>query len=70
MKLTQGLASIRPGITQERINGIYRSLDEYVEMVRQEHPEAQRQLSVVLVRYAVANAPYILRLCFCLSLIL
>ncbi len=30
MKLTQGMAKIQPGITQERIDGIYRSLDEYV----------------------------------------
>jgi hypothetical protein len=43
MKLTQGMAKIQPGITQERIDGIYRSLDEYVEMVRQEHPESERQ---------------------------
>jgi hypothetical protein len=43
MKLTQGTAKIQPGITQERIDGIYRSLDEYVDMVRQEHPESERQ---------------------------
>ncbi|MGK7874830.1 MAG: hypothetical protein AB4426_16470, partial [Xenococcaceae cyanobacterium] len=43
MKLTQGMAAIRPGITQERINGIYRSLDEYVDMVRQEQPQSERR---------------------------
>jgi hypothetical protein len=43
MKLTQGMAKIQPSITQERIDGIYRSLDEYVDMVRQEHPESERQ---------------------------
>jgi hypothetical protein len=43
MKLTQGLAAIQPGITQERIDGIYRALDEYVGRVRQEHPPSERQ---------------------------
>lgn len=43
MKLTQALVEIQPGITQERIKGIYRSLDEYVEMLHQEHPEQERQ---------------------------
>jgi hypothetical protein len=43
MKLTQAGVEVRSGITQERINGIYRSLNEYVEMVHQEHPEGERQ---------------------------
>ncbi|PSF28338.1 hypothetical protein C7H19_24720 [Aphanothece hegewaldii CCALA 016] len=43
MKLTQAGVEIHPRITPERINGIYRSLDEYVEMLHQEHPERERQ---------------------------
>jgi hypothetical protein len=42
-RLTQGLALIRPGITEERIDGSYRALDEYVDRVRQEHPPRERQ---------------------------
>ncbi len=44
MTLKQGLAVMQPGITQERIEGIYRSLNEYVETTRQEHPEQERQV--------------------------
>ncbi|MGH2412968.1 MAG: hypothetical protein ACRDEA_04590, partial [Microcystaceae cyanobacterium] len=43
MRLTQGVTEIRPGITQERIDGIYKALDEYVGMVRQEHPGQERK---------------------------
>ncbi|MDV3002854.1 MAG: hypothetical protein N5P05_004509 (plasmid) [Chroococcopsis gigantea SAG 12.99] len=43
MKLTGGLATLNSGITDERINAIYDSLDEYVEMVRGEHPDGERQ---------------------------
>jgi hypothetical protein len=59
IKLTQGLASIRPGITQERIQGIYKALDEYVEMVRQEHPESERQqLAAALWHHAHTRDEY------------
>jgi hypothetical protein len=44
MTLNQSLAVMRPGITPERIEGIYRSLNEYVETIRQEHPEQERQV--------------------------
>ncbi|MEG3437854.1 hypothetical protein V0288_12070 [Pannus brasiliensis CCIBt3594] len=42
IKLTGGTAAIRPGITHERIEGIYKALDEYVEMVRSQHPPGER----------------------------
>ena len=42
--LNQGLAVMRPGITDERIEGIYHALNEYVSTIRQEHPETERQV--------------------------
>ncbi|MGK7873459.1 MAG: hypothetical protein AB4426_09135, partial [Xenococcaceae cyanobacterium] len=52
LKLTQGMAAIQPGITSERIDGIYRSLDEYVDMVRQEHPESERRALAAALWYS------------------
>ncbi len=59
MRLNQGMATIRPGITLERINGIYRSLDEYVDMVRQEHPQSERRaLAAALWHHAHTRDRY------------
>ncbi len=59
MKLTQGLAAIQPGITQERSDGIYRALDEYVDRVRQEHPPSERQaLAAALWHHAHTRDEY------------
>ncbi|MDV3001145.1 MAG: hypothetical protein N5P05_002751 [Chroococcopsis gigantea SAG 12.99] len=43
MKLTGGQGALNSGITQEPINAIYSSLDEYVEMVRSQHPPGERK---------------------------
>jgi DNA primase len=59
MKITQGLAILRSGITDERIQGIYKTLNEYVEMVRREHPQEERQqLTAALWRNAHTKDDY------------
>ncbi|ACK72235.1 hypothetical protein PCC7424_3855 [Gloeothece citriformis PCC 7424] len=57
--LIQASAITRPGITDGRIEGIYKQLDEYVDMVRQQHPiNERRELAAALWHNAHTRDEY------------
>ncbi|WP_013320609.1 hypothetical protein [Gloeothece verrucosa] len=57
--LIQASAITRPGITDGRIEGIYSELDEYVNMLRQQHPvNERRELAAALWHNAHTRDEY------------
>ncbi|ACK70909.1 hypothetical protein PCC7424_2492 [Gloeothece citriformis PCC 7424] len=57
--LLQSSALLRPGITDGRIQGIYKQLDEYVDRVRKQHPvNERRELAAALWHNAHTRDEY------------
>jgi hypothetical protein len=48
----QASVILRPGVTEERIQGVYKELDNYVDLVRQENPDTKRQTLAAALWYS------------------